>query len=71
MVNVKGHFPGSCILHWDRPSNGNPGSDTGIALCSDTIGIAPDMDTVTFLWSYPNMVSVHRTPMLMVVLIVH
>jgi glyoxylase-like metal-dependent hydrolase (beta-lactamase superfamily II) len=46
---ASGHFPGSSVLWW---------KDTSLLLCSDTFMIAPNRSTVSFMWSYPNMVYV-------------
>lgn len=54
-AGLAGHFPGSCILHWDRSSKSAKGDQSGVVLCSDTIGIGMDRKA-TFMWSYPNFV---------------
>lgn len=45
-----GHFPGSCVVHWD----GRDGA--GVLLCGDAIGVNADRNSVTYLWSYPNRI---------------
>ncbi|KDQ06584.1 hypothetical protein BOTBODRAFT_39495 [Botryobasidium botryosum FD-172 SS1] len=63
VIRCGGHFDGSSVMHWDRSSSKDnaagdasaPHPTSGVVLCSDTFGIAPDRRTVTFLWSYPNM----------------
>ena len=54
-AGLTGHFPGSCILHWDRSSKSAEGDPSSVVLCSDTIGIGMDRKA-TFMWSYPNFV---------------
>jgi len=63
VIRCGGHFDGSCVMHFDRSSRKSDATDDasksrrtgGVVLCSDTFGIAPDRRTITFLWSYPNM----------------
>ncbi|EPQ52683.1 hypothetical protein GLOTRDRAFT_46948 [Gloeophyllum trabeum ATCC 11539] len=53
-----GHFPGSCVLHWDRSMEQSESSlpQTGVIFCSDTCKIAVDRRRMTFMWSYPNYI---------------
>jgi len=46
LVRCGGHFPGSCVLHWDR----------GALLSGDTIAVVADRKHVSFMYSYPNLV---------------
>jgi hypothetical protein len=59
-VRCGGHFPGSAVLHWDRAAGaGEDGTHlprSGVLLCSDTVMVAPDRRTVSFMWSVPNLV---------------
>ncbi|KZT21752.1 hypothetical protein NEOLEDRAFT_1138952 [Neolentinus lepideus HHB14362 ss-1] len=58
MIRCGGHFPGSCVLHWDRsfepPEPNLP--TTGVVFCSDTFGIGSDHSKISFMYSYPNMI---------------
>ncbi|PWN35245.1 uncharacterized protein FA14DRAFT_39364 [Meira miltonrushii] len=67
IVRCGGHFDGSCVLHWDRQKAGTPAKilqsasqdqlpSTGAVFCSDTFGPGMDRKTITFMWSYPNMI---------------
>ena len=66
IVRCGGHFDGSCVLHWDRQKAGTPTKiiqqqkhklpSTGVVFCSDTFGPGMDRKTITFMWSYPNMI---------------
>jgi hypothetical protein len=46
-----GHFPGSCLVHWEAGAGGG-----GVLLASDTMQANPDRETVTFMRSYPNRI---------------
>jgi glyoxylase-like metal-dependent hydrolase (beta-lactamase superfamily II) len=48
LILCGGHFPGACILY----STHNKGS----LFVGDTIQVAPDLKTVSFMYSYPNMI---------------
>ncbi|ORX80538.1 beta-lactamase-like protein [Basidiobolus meristosporus CBS 931.73] len=45
MVRCGGHFDGSCVLHWENK-----------LFVGDTIKVLPDLNFVSFMWSYPNLV---------------
>jgi hypothetical protein len=51
VVRCGGHFPGSSVLHW---SNGADGE--GALLAGDTIMIAMDRKSVSFMYSFPNLI---------------
>jgi hypothetical protein len=46
-----GHFPGSAVLHWPAGAAG-----AGVLLCGDTLMVAADRATVSFMRSYPNLI---------------
>lgn len=46
-----GHFPGSAVLHWPAGAGG-----AGVLLCGDTLMVAADRATVSFMRSFPNMI---------------
>lgn len=47
LLRLGGHFPGGSVLHWTQ--NG------GVLLSGDIVQVAPGANTVSFMWSYPNM----------------
>ncbi len=51
IVRCGGHFAGACVLHWPAGADGN-----GVLLTGDTIQVGPDLRSVSFMWSYPNLV---------------
>jgi hypothetical protein len=59
----RSHFPGSCILYWDRLQEPPPAElptkpvpVSGIIFTADTIMVQPTQTKFTFIWSAPNMV---------------
>ncbi|EIN11210.1 hypothetical protein PUNSTDRAFT_98270 [Punctularia strigosozonata HHB-11173 SS5] len=60
MIRCGGHFPGSCVLHWQpkgsKTINNSISITRSLVLCSDTFMIAPDRKTISFMYSYPNQV---------------
>lgn len=51
IINCGGHFPGACVLHWPAGADGK-----GILLSGDTVQVAMDQKSVSFMYSYPNMI---------------
>jgi glyoxylase-like metal-dependent hydrolase (beta-lactamase superfamily II) len=51
LVHCGGHFAGSTALHWADGADG-----LGALLTSDTIMVAQDRRTVSFMYSYPNLI---------------
>jgi glyoxylase-like metal-dependent hydrolase (beta-lactamase superfamily II) len=50
LLRLGGHFPGGTVLHWAD------GADRrGALLSGDIVQVAADLNRVSFLWSYPNM----------------
>lgn len=50
-----GHFPGSAVLHFDRPR-----ADHGpVLFCADTVMVQPTQRGFTFPWSVPNLVGLN------------
>ncbi|MGK9174369.1 MBL fold metallo-hydrolase [Yokenella regensburgei] len=47
VMRLGGHFPGSCVLHWEN--------DGGALFTGDTLQVTPGADAVSFMWSYPNL----------------
>jgi hypothetical protein len=50
LLRLGGHFPGGSVLHWARGAGG-----CGALLTGDIVQVAADLNRVSFLWSYPNM----------------
>ena len=50
LVRLGGHFPGGTVLHWADGADGR-----GALLSGDIVQVAADLNRVSFLWSYPNM----------------
>jgi glyoxylase-like metal-dependent hydrolase (beta-lactamase superfamily II) len=48
LVCCGGHFPGASVLYWP--------SKKGSLLVGDTIQVSPDLKTVSFMYSYPNLI---------------
>jgi glyoxylase-like metal-dependent hydrolase (beta-lactamase superfamily II) len=53
LIHCGGHFAGSAALHWADGADG-----LGVLLTSDTIMVAQDRRTVSFMYSYPNLIPV-------------
>jgi hypothetical protein len=51
IVQCGGHFEGSSVLHWADGSNGR-----GAILAGDTIMVAMDRKSASFMHSYPNLI---------------
>ena len=47
LLRLGGHFAGGSVLHWAERG--------GILLSGDIVQVAPGANTVSFMWSYPNM----------------
>jgi hypothetical protein len=50
LLRLGGHFPGGAVLHWADGAQGR-----GAVLSGDILQVAADLNRVSFLWSYPNM----------------
>lgn len=50
LLRLGGHFPGGTALHWPGGADGN-----GALLSGDLVQVLPHGRSVTFMWSYPNM----------------
>jgi glyoxylase-like metal-dependent hydrolase (beta-lactamase superfamily II) len=48
LVCCGGHFPGAAVLYWPEGK--------GALFTGDTIQVAPNRKTVSFMYSYPNMI---------------
>lgn len=58
LIRCGGHFPGACVLH--DPKN------KGSLFVGDTIQVAPDLKTVSFMYSYPNMIPLAKKDILQI-----
>ena len=56
LVHCGGHFAGACVLH--TPAN------KGALFVGDTIQVAPDLKTVSFMYSYPNLIPLSKKDIL-------
>jgi len=50
LIRTGGHFAGGTVLHWSGTADG-----AGALLVGDIVQVAPGARTVSFMWSYPNM----------------
>ena len=50
-IRCGGHYPGSCVLHWEAGANG-----AGSLFTGDTIYVVQDRRWVSFMYSYPNLI---------------
>lgn len=55
LVNCRGHFDGSSVLHWRDGAEGK-----GVLLSGDTIDVVSDRRFVSFMYSYPNLIPLPR-----------
>jgi glyoxylase-like metal-dependent hydrolase (beta-lactamase superfamily II) len=51
LIHCGGHFAGSTVLHWADGADG-----LGALLTGDSIMVAQDRRTVSFMYSYPNLI---------------
>jgi glyoxylase-like metal-dependent hydrolase (beta-lactamase superfamily II) len=51
LIHCGGHFAGSTVLHWAEGADG-----LGALLTGDSIMVAQDRRTVSFMYSYPNLI---------------
>lgn len=51
LVNLRGHFDGGSVLYW--PEGGEGG---GVLLSGDVIQVVQDRRSVSFMYSYPNLI---------------
>ena len=58
LVRCGGHFPGACVLH--SPQHG------GLLLVGDTIQVSPNLKTVSFMYSYPNLIPLAKNGVLQI-----
>lgn len=51
LIETGGHFEGSAVIHWRAGADGR-----GALLVGDTITVVPDVSSVSFMRSYPNLI---------------
>lgn len=51
LVCIGGHFPGGTVLHWAAGADGK-----GVLLPGDNVQVVSDNKSVSFMWSYPNLI---------------
>jgi len=51
LIRCGGHFPGASVLHWSAGADGR-----GIVCSGDTLTVATDRKSLTFMRSYPNFI---------------
>jgi glyoxylase-like metal-dependent hydrolase (beta-lactamase superfamily II) len=51
LIHCGGHFAGSTVLHWAEGADG-----LGALLTGDSIMVGQDRRTVSFMYSYPNLI---------------
>jgi len=51
LLQCGGHFPGSSVLHWAQGAEGK-----GALLTGDTVMVAQDRRSVSFMYSFPNLI---------------
>lgn len=56
IINCGGHFPGATVLHYS--------SGKGVLFSGDTIQVAMDRQSVSFMYSYPNMIPLKKNAIL-------
>ncbi|MDO9060311.1 MAG: MBL fold metallo-hydrolase, partial [Bradyrhizobium sp.] len=56
LLRLGGHFAGGTVLHWAAGAGGR-----GAVLSGDIVQVAADLNRVSFLWSYPNMMPLSGT----------
>jgi hypothetical protein len=56
LLRLGGHFAGGSVLHWAQGAGGR-----GALLSGDIVQVAADLNRVSFLWSYPNMMPLSAT----------
>jgi hypothetical protein len=51
LIRGGGHFPGASMLHWSKGAGGR-----GVLCSSDTVFVAADRKSASFMRSYPNLI---------------
>jgi hypothetical protein len=51
LVHVGGHYTGAAVLHWAGDASGK-----GALLSGDTLQVVGPDKTVSFMWSFPNLI---------------
>jgi hypothetical protein len=56
LINLGGHFAGGTVLHWPEGAEGR-----GVLLSGDVIQVVQDRRSVSFMYSYPNLIPLADT----------
>jgi hypothetical protein len=59
LIKCGGHFPGANVLYWPEGAEGK-----GVLFSGDTIQVAMDRQSVSFMYSYPNMIPLKKQSIL-------
>ncbi|KAA5547757.1 MBL fold metallo-hydrolase [Adhaeribacter rhizoryzae] len=59
VINCGGHFPGACVLHWPHGA-----ANKGILLSGDAVQVVMDRKSVSFMYSYPNLIPLPKSDIL-------
>lgn len=51
VIRCGGHFPGAAVLHWAGDADGR-----GLLFSGDTVQVVADRRSVSFMYSYPNLI---------------
>jgi glyoxylase-like metal-dependent hydrolase (beta-lactamase superfamily II) len=56
LIHTGGHFAGSSVLHWQAGAGGK-----GILLSGDSVYVNADRKSVSFMYSYPNLIPLRQS----------
>ncbi|RDC63086.1 MBL fold metallo-hydrolase [Adhaeribacter pallidiroseus] len=59
LIKCGGHFPGASVLYWPNGADGK-----GVLFSGDTIQVAMDRQSVSFMYSYPNLIPLNKPSIL-------
>ena len=59
LIKCGGHFPGANVLYWPEGAESK-----GVLFSGDTIQVAMDRRSVSFMYSYPNMIPLNKQSIL-------
>ncbi|QNF35082.1 MBL fold metallo-hydrolase [Adhaeribacter swui] len=59
LIQCGGHFPGANVLYYPQASDGK-----GVIFSGDTIQVVMDRQSVSFMYSYPNLIPLNKPAIL-------